>query len=73
MLATRQFLPDSEVTSMNRLGKLFRSKTVWGSILAAGAWLIAQPAINAPEIVQAVGTVLAAIGVKDSFIKNFGK
>lgn len=55
-----------------RLVVLLKSKTVWGSIIAALAWLIQQPTINAATAVQAFGMVLSAAGVRDAITQAFG-
>ena len=49
---------------------LLKSKLVWGAILAAGAWLIQQPAIGIVEVVQALGGVIAAAGTRDAIRKS---
>lgn len=49
---------------------LLRSKTVWGVLLTAGAWLLQQPAIGVVEVIQAIGTVVAAAGVRDAIKKG---
>lgn len=53
-----------------RRHSVLRSKTVWGAILSAGAWLLTQPAIGVVEVVQAVGAVLTAAGVRDAIKKG---
>lgn len=45
------------------------SKTVWGALLGAGAWLVSQPHIDPAAVVQAIGTVIAAIGVRHAVAK----
>lgn len=45
---------------------LLTSKTVWGAVIAAASWLIQQPTIGIPEVIQAVGMVIAAIGVRQA-------
>lgn len=52
-----------------RLLVLVRSKTVYGAVFAAAAWLMGQPHIGVGEIVQALGTVLSAAGVRDAITK----
>jgi hypothetical protein len=49
-----------------RLRVLLTSKTLWGAVFAAGSWLATQPKIGIAEIVQALGTVLSAAGVRDA-------
>ncbi len=49
---------------------LLKSKLVWGSILAAGAWLLSQPTIGIVEVVQALGGVIAAAGTRDAIRKS---
>lgn len=49
---------------------LLRSKTVWGTIFAAAGWLVAQPAVGTAEVIQAVGTIVTAAGVRDAFRKT---
>lgn len=51
---------------MGRLGVILKSKTMWGSILTAGAWLIGQPHVGGVEVLQALGGVVTAIGVRDA-------
>lgn len=48
---------------------LFRSKTVWGAIGLAVSQVLAAPVVTVSVIVQAVGTVLAAAGVRDALQK----
>jgi hypothetical protein len=55
---------------MNRFFNILKSKTVWGSIIAAGGYLINQPKIGVVEIITAAGVVLAGIGVKDGQVKT---
>jgi hypothetical protein len=55
---------------MDRLVIILKSKTFWGAVFAAGAWLIAQPHIGVAEIVQAVGTVVSAAGLRDAIAKH---
>lgn len=54
---------------MGRFFKLLKSKTVWGSLFGAGAYLAGVDSIGLPEIITAGGAVFAAIGVKDNFSK----
>lgn len=54
---------------MRRLTILLRSKTVWGAVFTAGAWLAQQPKIGVAQVVQAVGMVLSAAGVRDAIQK----
>jgi hypothetical protein len=54
---------------MSRLAVLLKSKTVWGAVLGAGAWLIGQPHVGVVEVMQAAGTVLSAAGVRDAIAK----
>lgn len=49
--------------------KLARSKTVIASVLGASAYLLKQPAIGSPEVLDAVGMVLGAAGVRDALSK----
>lgn len=49
--------------------KLARSKTVIASVLGATAYLLKQPAIATPEVLDAVGMVLGAAGVRDALAK----
>lgn len=51
---------------MGRFGILLKSKTLWGSIATAVAWLLAQPHVGGVEVVQAVGAVVTAAGVRDA-------
>lgn len=51
---------------MSRLGILLKSKTMWGSLATAVAWLLAQPHVGGTEVVQAIGGVVTAIGVRDA-------
>lgn len=54
---------------MNRLLHLLTSKTVWGAVVGAGGYLSAQPHIGIGQVAIAAGGVLAAVGVKDNFVK----
>lgn len=49
---------------------LLRSKTVWGAVFAAGGWLVSQPVIGVAEVIQAIGTIVTAAGVRDAFRKT---
>jgi hypothetical protein len=52
---------------MGRLGILLKSKTLWGSVLTAGAWLLHQQGgPSAVDVIQAVGGVITAAGVRDA-------
>jgi predicted phage tail protein len=53
----------------NRIVTLLKSKTFWGALFAAGAWLAAQPHVGVVEIMQAVGTVMSAAGIRDAITK----
>lgn len=48
------------------VGALLRSKTVWGAVLGAGAYLLQAPHIDLTTVTMALGTVLSAIGVRDA-------
>lgn len=54
---------------MGRLGIVLKSKTLWGSILGTGAWLLSQPHVGAVEVMQAVGGVVTAVGLRDAIGK----
>jgi hypothetical protein len=45
---------------------LLTSKTVWGAVIAAASWLVQQQTIGVPEVIQALGMVVAAIGVRQA-------
>lgn len=51
---------------MSRLAIILKSKTFWGSILTAGAWLASQPHVGAVEVIQALGGITTAVGVRDA-------
>lgn len=55
---------------MERIKALAKSKTVWGALFGAGAWIISQPHVGVIEVLQAGGTVLTAIGLRDSVTKT---
>jgi len=55
-----------------RMIALLKSKTVWGALFAAVGWLLNQPQITVPEVITALGSVLSAAGVRDSFTKYLG-
>lgn len=55
--------------TLARLIVLVKSKTVWGAVFASGAWLAQQPHLGIAEIVQALGMVLSAAGVRDAITK----
>lgn len=69
-----QLLPELKPLEppMNKIGTLLKSKTVWGAILAAGAWVLNQPHVDPQTVITAVGTVLSAIGVRDAIGKSAG-
>lgn len=52
-----------------RLKTILTSKTFWGAVLTAGAWLTHQQHVGPAEVIQAVGGVLTAAGVRDSITK----
>lgn len=54
---------------MRRFSLILKSKTFWGSIFASGGYLTGADVIGPSEIFTAVGAVVAAIGVRDSFSK----
>lgn len=54
---------------LSKVLKLARSKTVIASVLGATAYLLKQPSIATPEILDAVGMVLGAAGVRDALSK----
>lgn len=54
-----------------RIKVILTSKTFWGTVLTAGAWLANQPHIGITEVVQAIGPVLTAAGFRDLFTKYF--
>lgn len=56
--------------TVNRIAILLKSKTLWGSIFAAGAWLIAQPTVGLVQVAQALGTVISAAGVRDAITQH---
>lgn len=51
---------------MSRITTLLTSKTVWGAIIGAAAYLIAQPHLGLHEIAAGIAPVLTAIGVRDA-------
>jgi hypothetical protein len=55
---------------MSRFLLLLKSKTVWGAVLGAGAWLAGQPKVGVVEVIQAVGTVVSAAGVRDAIAQK---
>jgi hypothetical protein len=55
---------------MDRLIIILKSKTFWGAVCAAGAWLAAQPHVGPVEIMQAAGTVISAAGIRDAIAKG---
>lgn len=55
---------------MNQVMIVLKSKTFWGAVFAAGAWLVAQPHIGPVEIIQAGGTVLSAAGIRSAIAKH---
>lgn len=54
---------------MNRLVVLLKSKTVWGAVASAIGFLLTKDHVGAAEVVQAVGGVVTAVGVRDSISK----
>lgn len=55
-----------------RVLTLLTSKTVWGGIFTATGWLLKQPHVTLPNIIIAIGMLLTAIGVRDSWTKFLG-
>jgi len=54
---------------LNRVILILKSKTFWASVITAGGYLTQVTNIGFPEILTAVGIVLAGAGIKDNFIK----
>lgn len=54
---------------MNAILKALKSKTVWGSIILAGAGVAAAPAITPIVIAKAVGAVVLTAGGRDALDK----
>lgn len=54
------------MSRVDRLLVLLKSKTVWGAVFTAGAWLFGQPKITIADVIRAVGMVLSAAGVRDA-------
>lgn len=54
----------------DRLVTVLKSKTLWGAVFASAAWLVAQPHVGLPEIIQAIGAVVSAAGVRDAITKH---
>lgn len=48
------------------IGKLLKSKTVWGAILGAGSFLLNSAHIDVATLGQAVGIILGAVGLRDA-------
>lgn len=57
---------------MNRIKTLLKSKTFWGAVVAAVAWTLKQPHIDATVILQALGAIVSAAGVRDAITKLGG-
>ena len=57
------------MTVANRIRLIVTSKTVWGVVLSTGAWLLSQPKITVAEIIQAIGMILSAAGVRDAIAR----
>lgn len=55
------------------IGTLFKSKTVWGGVFGIGAWLLSQPHLGTVEVVQAAGSLLSIIGVRDAIAKGVSR
>lgn len=55
-----------------RAWALVKSKTVWGAIFTAIGWLARQPQLTIPDVITAIGMVLTAVGVRDSWLKYLG-
>lgn len=55
---------------MRRLDVILKSKTVWGAVFTAAAWLLKQDHIGVIEIVQAAGALLSAIGIRDAITQG---
>ena len=51
---------------MNRFAILLKSKTLWGSVATAAGWLLAQPHVSGIDVLQAVGGVVTAVGLRDA-------
>lgn len=54
----------------DRLKTLVKSKTLWGAIGTALGWLASQPRVGAVEIIQAVGGIVTAAGVRDAITQH---
>jgi hypothetical protein len=55
---------------VKRFLAIIKSKTVWGALLGAGSWLASQDHVGVVQVIQAGGTVLSAIGLRDSVTKT---
>ena len=49
---------------------ILRSKTFWGSIFLAIAGILNADVINATNIMEAVGIVLTAIGIRGAALRS---
>lgn len=65
-------LPAQPVSWEFRVFELVKSKTVWGGVFASVGWLLKQPHVTLPNIIVAIGMLLTAIGVRDSWTKFLG-
>lgn len=54
---------------MNAFLKALKSKTVWGSIILAGASVAAAPAITPVVVAKALGAVIMTAGGRDALDK----
>lgn len=58
---------------MKRIALLVKSKTVWGAVAGAVAYLTGLDHIGVHEAIQAAGPVIAAIGVRDAITQHGAK
>ena len=54
---------------LSKILKLARSKTVIAGVLGAAGYLLKQPSIGTPEILDAAGMVLGTAGLRDALSK----
>lgn len=48
---------------------LLKSKTFWGGVITLAGWLLHQPHIDIPTIVQGLGGLTTLVGARDAVAK----
>lgn len=50
--------------------EIFKSKTFWGTVLGAAAYLLGQPHIGPTEVLTAISGISITSGLRDAWAKG---